>query len=221
MINVMIHACPARMWYVNEYMVPSMIAQGIDQNDITIWNDSDGIGCLASCMASFKSLPDDGATWHLQDDVLIAHDFAERVQHLNGGAYDVVCGFSHTLFEPFNRPWVGEAPAIFMFNSFPCIRIPNSMAKDFVRWFENDARHRPEYKAWVKSGKHDDSLWHDYFTECHSDEYVWNETPALVEHVDWLIGGSTVNTWRGYVCRAAYWDDEYLVEELQRKLARQ
>lgn len=95
------------------------------------------------------------------------------------------------------------------------------MAKDFVRWFENDARHRPEYKAWVKSGKHDDSLWHDYFTECHSDEYVWNETPALVEHVDWLIGGSTVNTWRGYVCRAAYWDDEYLVEELQRKLARQ
>ena len=40
----------------------------------------------------------------------------------------------------------------------------------------------------------------------------------MVEHVDWLIGGSTVNQWRGYICRSDLWTDEALVDELREKL---
>lgn len=218
-MKLMIHACPQRMWYVTGYLVPSLIAQGLKRSDITVWNDGKRVGCLQACLDSFASCNGDGSTWHLQDDVLICHDFVEQITEMEDYDYDVICGFCHTLFEPFNRPMVGDVPSLFMFNSFPCIRITNSYAREFVRWFYDDARHRPEYQNWVQSGKHDDSLWHDFVTECHPHDRVYNVAPALVEHVDWLIGGSSVNEWRGYICRASYWEDEYLVEQLKRKLA--
>ena len=52
----MIHACPQRMWYVTEFLVPSMLEQGIPEADITIWNDTEKRGNLAACMAAFESL---------------------------------------------------------------------------------------------------------------------------------------------------------------------
>ena len=210
----MIHACQDRMWYVKEFLLPSLQAQGLEAE---IWLDTKSKGNLWSCMESFKACGKrEGETWHLQDDVLLCHDFAERIE--TDGS--VICGFCHTLFEPFNHPRVGYVPAVFMFNSFPCICIPNEIAGECADWFYNDARHRDEYQEWVQSDKHDDGFWHDFFTEKHKHDRVWNLAPALVEHVDWLIGGSTVNDWRGYVCRASYWEDEYLVEDLRRKLAR-
>lgn len=77
-MKYMIHACPKRMWYVSDYLIPSMLAQGIDKGNIIVWNDIDGVGNLASCLASFASCQEEGETWHLQDDVVICHDFAER-----------------------------------------------------------------------------------------------------------------------------------------------
>ena len=214
----MIHACPKRMWYVEGFLIPSMLEQGIPRANITVWNDADGKGCLESCMASFAECgKHDGGTWHLQDDVLICHDFAEACEEYDDG---VVCGFSHMLFEPFNRPMPGDVPAIFMFNSFPCIRIPNRIAGECAEWYYNDARHRPNYQDWVKSGKHDDGFWHDFYVERYPHGRAMNLVPALVEHVDWLIGGSTVNDWRGYICRADYWEDDDLIEQLKNKLAR-
>lgn len=217
-MEIMIHACPSRMWYVNNYIIPSLTAQGIPRNEIAVWNDSNGDGNLKSCMLSFaECAKHDGDTWHLQDDVLICRDFAERIDIEENV---VVCGFCHTLFEPFNRPMPGYAPAVFMYNSFPCIRIPNRIAGEFVEWLEHDAPSRPEFREWLESGKHDDTLWHYFFEERHGYDHVWNLVPNLVEHVDWLIGGSSVNQWRGYICRAAYWEDQELVENLKEKLAR-
>lgn len=217
-MKIMIHACPSRMWYVDGFLIPSMKEQGIQSDEITVWNDDQKKGCLESCMQAFLSC-NGGATWHLQDDVLICHDFAERVRELDEGGYDVICGFCHTLFEPFNRPMVGEVPAIYSFNSFPCIRIPDDYARECAEWFYNDARYRDYYQNWVRSGIHDDGFWHDWLIEQKPHERVLNTAPALVEHVDWIIGGSTINTWRGYVCRASYWEDEYLVDELLQKIA--
>lgn len=217
MEQVMIHACPQRMWYVEEFLIPSLQEQGINNIDLAL--DDTGKGNLWACLDSFeKCAQGDGDTWHLQDDVLICHDYAERISEIQEDI--VVCGFCHTLYEPFNQPKVGEVPAVFMFNSFPCIRIPNHTAGEFVEWFKTDAMHRPEYQNWVRSGIHDDGFWHDFYTEQHKHDYVLNLAPALVEHVDWLIGGSVANEWRGYICRASYWDDEYLVTELAKKLAR-
>lgn len=217
MEKTLIHACPKRMWYVEEFLIPSLQEQGIENIDLAL--DDTGKGNLQACLDSFEECSKhEGDTWHLQDDVLLCHDYAERINEIQEDI--VVCGFCHTLFESFNRPMVGEVPAVFMFNSFPCIRIPNHIAGEFVEWYYTDARHRPEYQNWVKSGIHDDGFWHDFYAEQHKHDYVFNIAPALVEHVDWLIGGSVANEWRGYICRASYWDDEDLITELAKKLAR-
>ena len=213
--RVLIHACPARMWYVDEFLIPSLEEQGIENIDLAL--DSTGKGNLISCLDSFEEcgkMP--GATWHLQDDVLIASNFAERIKEFDEG---VACGFCHTLFEPFNRPMVGRVPALYMFNSFPCIRIPNDIAAEFVEWYWTDACKRPEYQKWVRSGIHDDGFWHDFYVEQHPHDFVWNIAPNIVEHVDWMIGGSVANDWRGYICRASYWEEENLIHDLIAKLA--
>lgn len=213
--RILIHACPNRMWYVNEFLIPSLQEQGVEKIDLAV--DWSGKGNLISCLESFEQSGHlDGATWHLQDDVLICHDFAERIQEFDEG---VACGFCHTLFEPFNRPMPGHVPAVFMFNSFPCIRIPNEIAAEFVEWYWTDACKRPEYQKWVRSGIHDDGFWHDFYVEQHPHDFVYNIAPNLVEHVDWAIGGSIANEWRGYICRSSYWEDEYLVDNLLQKLA--
>ena len=95
-MKYMIHACPKRMWYVGDYLIPSMLAQGIDKGNIIVWNDIDGVGNLASCLASFASCQEEGETWHLQDDVVICHDFAERTASAPKG---VVCGFCVGRYE--------------------------------------------------------------------------------------------------------------------------
>ena len=207
MERTLIHAGPQRRWYVAEFLIPSLEEQGIEDIDLAL--DSTGITHRVDPAES---------VWHLQDDVLIARNFAERIEEFDDG---VACGFCHTLFEPFNRPMPGYVPALYMFNSFPCIRIPNEVAAEFVEWYYTDARYRDNYQPWVRSGIHDDGFWHDFYEERHGHDFVWNIAPNIVEHVDWLIGGSVANEWRGYICRASYWDDpdDNLIQELARKLA--
>lgn len=212
--RVMIHACPQRMWYVNDFLAPSLRAQGLD---VEIWLDDRNLGCLDSCMLSFREVGKRrGATWHLQDDVLVCRDFADRIREYRDG---VVCGMYFSAFGP-SEQYVGRVPACFMWNSFPCIRIPNEIAGECSEWFYNDARFRPEYQGYVKSRKKDDTLWSAFYVERHANDYVTNVKPNLAEHVDWLIGGSVINQWRGFIARAKFWDDAALVEELKVKLAR-
>ena len=158
--RILIHACPDRMWYVTEFLIPSLQEQGIENIDLAL--DDTGKGNLKACLDSFEASGRlSGATWHLQDDVLICHDFAEQIEEIPDGI--VACGFCHILFEPFNRPMAGMQPPVFMFNSFPCIRIPNETAAEFVEWFRTDASKRDKYQNWVQSGIHDDGFWHDFY----------------------------------------------------------
>ena len=69
-MKYMIHACPQRMWYVEEFLVPSMRDQDIRPDEIEIRCDTEGKGNLLSCMESFRDCGErPGGTWHLQDDV--------------------------------------------------------------------------------------------------------------------------------------------------------
>lgn len=216
-MHIMIHACLKRLWYVTNFLVPSIIAQGVPPDDIRIWLDENGDGCLISCMKAFEECGRyPGGTWHLQDDVLVCRDFAKRCQEHDDG---VVNGYVFRGFEDF-EPQVGKVPSLFSWNSFPCVRIPNNLAGECAEWFWNDARYRESYHEWVESGKHDDGFWHDFYYELYPHGMVHNLKPNLVEHVDYLIGGSTVNEWRGYLCPAEYFEDHDLVEELKNKLAR-
>ena len=106
-MRYMIHACPARMWYVKDFLIPSMMSQGIRGDDITVWNDSGGKGNLASCLESFASLKDTpGGTWHLQDDVMICRDFAARTKELAGSS--IICGFCYSGYEAGDPPVVEQ-----------------------------------------------------------------------------------------------------------------
>ena len=67
----------------------------------------------------------------------------------------------------------------------------------------------------MKTGKMDDDVFRTFLLNEHGRETVLNLRPNLVEHVDWIIGGSILSPWRGFVARAHFWDDEALVDELK------
>lgn len=211
----MIHACPEREWYVNDFLIPSMLDQGISRDEIVVWLDRSHIGNLASCLASFAECwQHPGETWHLQDDVIISRNFAERTRAAPEG---IVCGFCVKQYE--DSVIVGTVMALFMWqSSFPCIKIPNELAGEFVRWLDQN-KDRPGVAQYVQTGKKDDTLFRAFVLETRPRMMVTNITPHLVDHVDHLIGGSIANQTRGFWARACLWTDDDLITELQQKLA--
>ena len=201
----LIHACEERMWYVEDYLIPSMYEQGIDTVDA--WVDVDRDGNLQSCMQSFLDCENyGGSTWHLQDDVIISRDFAKRTQEYTDG---VVCGFCCNMFE--------ISKSYGMWYSFPCIHIPDWLAVECAKWFYKPNTQK-QFAGFINRGKCDDEIFMHYCRINHF-EYT-NLNPNLVDHVDYLIGGSLTNAQRNYkITRSSYWKDEDLVEQLAVKLA--
>ena len=212
----MIHTYPRRLWYVYNYLLPSMLRQGIKGEDIRIYNDSALEGNLRACMNAFGSVGnDDGGTWHLQDDVIISHDFKERTEALDEG---IVCGFSSLKYDGDIKENIGEVSRAQMWFSFPCIRIPNKMARECSEWVTKYIIGNPVYFDYWKNGVNDDWAFKLYVKEFHADCKVLNLAPNLVDHIDYLIGGGSGKKPRMHPVRSQYWQDDYLVEELSHAL---
>lgn len=215
----MIHSAPSRQWYVDDYLIPSMLEQGISKDDIVIWCDTDKKGNLRSCMDSFifcGENPTDG-TWHIQDDVIISRDFALTTKKYN---YGIVAGF---VVEEWGPDWTkaGTQIAKELWYSFPCIRIPDNIAGECAKWFFTDIRNRKsnQYTKFLESKKNDDVFFSFFLRERYPRKTIINLKPNIVDHVDYLIGGSLINTEREKtIYRAAYWEDETLVEQLENRL---
>ena len=150
MANYLIHTCNQRFRYVKDYLIPSMINQGISKEDVQIYLDVNNDGCLESCMQAFMSVPKDGNTWHLQDDVIICHDFKERTE--KDYQEDIVCGYCFVGDD--KKRYIGSVSQRQMWYSFPCIQIPNKIARDCAKWFFNKAKRNPEYQVWIKMKKY-------------------------------------------------------------------
>lgn len=208
-MKVLIHACPKRMWYVEGFLLPELERQGADE--VEVWNDVERKGNLKSCMASFASRTGDGGTWHIQDDVLLCRDFVERCRQNDEG---VVYGFCNVEFtdDPLQT---GRVSVVDAWHSFQCLRIPDAYARECAAWLDGPGRTSGLYSIWIKSGKMDDDVFRTFLVDQHGRETVVNLKPNLVDHVDWIIGGSILSPWRGHIARAYWWDDEDLVEELQ------
>lgn len=206
-MRIMIHACPARMWYVEEYLLPQLRGQGVTDDEIRVWNDTEGWGNLESFVRSCESLAEAGGqTWHIQDDVLLAHDFAARARTLETETDGIVCGFCCANWGPTPIK-DGPAPIRFMWNGFQCLRIPDAMAGEFAAWFRGAGCRKPELQRWVKSNKGDDSIFRSFCLERHGRDTVFNVAPNLADHVDFLIGGTVINAARvQQYNRALFWD---------------
>ena len=89
MTEIVIHAVPERLWYVEEFLLPSLDAQGADS--VRVWTDSDRRGNLVSCMECFAAMEGGGGAWHIQDDVLLCRDFV-RLARRNSQQAVIVIG---------------------------------------------------------------------------------------------------------------------------------
>lgn len=215
----MIHTYFKRLWYVEEFLIPSMKAQGIDGNDILVMLDDGTYGCLDSFFTSLREPQgdlDDG-TWHLQDDVIICRDFKIRTVDTD---YDsgIVNGFCWT--KDFQRYSIGRVPPFQMWYSFPCIRILNKIGMEAADWFYSKAINDPKYSKIIESRKQDDYLFREFIIE---KNYAGiNLSPNLVDHIDYLIGGSIVNRERadkeGVQSMALYFEDKDLIDDLEKRL---
>lgn len=216
-MKYMIHACNKRLWYVENFLLPSMLEQGIRREKIEIWLDELNEGCLPSFYKSMTYLGNlnneaDGV-WHLQDDVCISKDFKEKTEAFHHG---IVCGFCSQTFSD-DETKSGEVKNKDMWYSFPCIRIPNAVAYRFAKWYEDDVIHNEQYRMWVKAKKFDDSLFR-IFVEDYYEGYIYNLNPNIVDHVDYLIGGSVLNVGREGKWRSKYWNDNEAISKLEHQL---
>ena len=214
MAKYLIHAYPKRMWYVEEYLIPSMLKQGIAREDIRVYNDSEHAGNLMACMTAFASCEGDGGTWHLQDDVAICKDFKERTEWYDHG---LVCGFCSSLYDGDIEEKKGAVNRTNMWFSFPCIRIPNEWARGCSEWVTKYIVGNFVYERYWKNGANDDWAFRTYLKEFHKDCVALNIMPNLVDHVDYLLGGGSGGK-RKHPVRALYWDSPELIKELEEKV---
>lgn len=209
--HYMIHAMPKRMWYVEGYLLPRLLEQGIEESQIQVYNDAERKGNLRACMEAFSLCEGDGGTWHLQDDVCICNDFKERTeQHDNG----IVCGFSSKMYDGYSEDRIGVVHRTRMWFSFPCIRIPNEWARDCADWAVHYMIGNPVYRKYWENGVNDDWMFRTWLKEFHPDCVALNIAPNLVDHVDWFIGGSSGSK-RKEPCRAQYWNGADEIKRLE------
>ena len=217
-MRILIHACPKRMWYVAGLLIPMLEEQGA--RDIEVWNDEAKRGNLQACMDAFASRTGDGDTWHLQDDVLPCRDFVERCEALadfEGPVYGFACRNFGDRLDAYGHVYVPDA-----WNSFQCVRIPDQWARECAEWVRGeDWRVEsviPELPILWKVGRGDDTFFHEFMNARHGGETAYNLKPNLVEHIDWLVGGSALNQWRDYLARAEFWEDYTLIAETRAKI---
>lgn len=213
MAKYLIHAIPKRLWYVNDYLIPSMVKQGINNNDITVYVDTEKLGNLKACMEAFKSVENNNeGTWHLQDDIIISRKFKETTEQYNTG---IVCGFCSRYDD--SRPY-GNVSVHDMWFSFPCIRIPNNIAIDCANWVLRYMIGNPVYKEYWRRGVNDDFIFRLFIESFYKEETAVNLNPNIVNHIDYLIGGTSSGINRDEQAVSRLWEDDFLIEELKQEL---
>lgn len=226
-MKFMIHSCNQRQWYVDEFLVPSLIKQGIPKEDIYVYEDVNGDGNLKSYIKSSHLAYDMWGSgvnvWHFQDDVVLCHDFKERIDELEKRDLKLICGFV-TRYDDGRNP--GEAKALnHMWYSFPCMMIRTDISKDFANWCDIYLWRDNQFGFWHRHKKGDDYIFRIYIENYYADEPVLNVAPTLVDHIDYMIGGTLVNQGReskGTNVRSIYWtdEDEKVVKELEEAILR-
>ena len=103
-MKYMIHSCNKRLWYVNRYLIPSMLDQGIKLENIILWNDFLSVGnqqaFYDSCRYIKNNEPITSGLWHLTDDVIISYNFARRTAHVPNNT-NIRCRLRDKCLQPY------------------------------------------------------------------------------------------------------------------------
>ena len=219
-MKILIHACPQRMWYVRDFLIPTLQEQGA--KNIEVWNDINKQGNLVACMRSFASRKGTGdeGTWHIQDDVLPCRDFVKRCEEYDEG---LVYGFCCEQFGD-RLDAAGEVYMADSWHSFQCVRIPDEWARGCAEWVFSKAwqgeSSLPELQILFGVGHGDDTFFREYTNCRHGYETALNLKPNLVEHVYWLMGGSSMKRYWDFIASAEFFEDLDLVDELKERIKR-
>lgn len=225
----MIHACEKRMWYVKDYLIPSMLHQGIPEQSIDLICDSSNSGSLkpfisSMCMCANLKV---AGIWHIQDDVILCSDFKKRTEELDDGLvsgfasyYDIDARIMNAVnygkLSAFHKPpqlVTGKVPLSKMWYSFQCIRIPTFIAQEFVCWCDKKSKYIE-----INSDKGDDFIFRHFLQTEKPGIQAYNVAPNLVNHIDYLIGGSQVHTFRNSNPVSLFWEEPDLIENLKERL---
>ena len=220
MAYYLIHSCNQRLWYVKDFLIPSMINQGIEPSHILIYRDVNCIGNLrawvdscnrVSLQCSKNSI--DGV-WHLQDDVVICRDFKEKTEQYNSG---IVCGFTcNYAVKPVSGTYKVADDKLWY--SFPCMRIPTKILQEFTTWANLCLWQSQYFRNNVLRGNADDLVFKEWLIDNYPEEEELNLAPNLVNHIDYLIDGSIVNKWRTTDTTSIFWEDTEILNELEVKI---
>lgn len=215
-MKYLIHTFPKRLWYVEKYLVSSMIKQGIKKKDIYIYNDENGFGNLFAFLDSIRfiieNLSEEKGLWHLQDDVIICKDFKNITEEI--AKNKVINGFVNKYYASVEK--TGIVGVDNYWYSFPCVYIPNRYLEDFINWIEKVKEHAPYRKKYI-TGRYDDYFFYKFLQEEYPLDKMVNLKPNLVDHIDYLLG-YTSGKRRKVQVRAEYFNDLDLVKELERNI---
>lgn len=222
MPHYLIHCCNNRMWYVKEHLIPSMLEQGIPSDNILVYQDINGIGNLRAFVDSCNKLVQQSqklhlnGVWHLQDDVVLSKDFAKQTTLYDTG---IVCGFT-CAYSTEPRAGMFKVAEHRMWFSFPCIRIPTYILREFVEWANLNLWQSQYFNRMVKRNNADDLLFREWLYDNFPFEDELNLAPNLVNHVDKLIGGSVTNKSRDEEqdTMSIFWDEPDVIDNLKNKL---
>ena len=222
-MKYMIHSYSKRLWYVEKYLIPSMVEQGINESDIYVFNDSNNRGNLQAYLDSVdyilnneKLYKEDGI-WHLQDDVIISSDFAKRTLIDNNvkGYTSVINGFASDVMNPEKD---GLVNVKYFWYSFPCIYIPNKYLAPFMYFMKviSEKGNDNKYKIRYNKNRYDDYFFYKFLIKVYPTDNMYNLKPNLVDHIDFLLGGSTGE--RKRQIRSLYFNELDLVKKLERSI---
>ena len=212
MAYYLIHACNNRFWYVKEYLIPSMMLQGIPAENIFVYRDYNEIGNLRAFVDSCNRLVHkcelngiDGV-WHLQDDVIISEDFAQKTQLYDNG---IVCGFT-CAYDKQPEEGYFQLYQQKMWFSFPCIRIPTTILRDFANWANLNLWQSKYFKSIVRRNNSDDLVFREWLYDNYPSTTHHNLAPNIVNHVDKYLGGSMCNKQRDKEqdTMSIFWEDK-------------
>lgn len=222
MAYYLIHACNQRMWYVKEYLIPSMMLQGIPAENIFVYRDYNEIGNLRAFIDSCNrivhkcELNSIDGIWHLQDDVIISNDFAQKTQLYDNG---LVCGFT-CAYDKKPEEGYFQLYELKMWFSFPCIRIPTYILKQFAEWANLNLWQSKYFKSWVRKNKADDMVFREWLYDNFPSTTHNNLAPNIVNHIDKYIGGTVCNMQREpeQDTMSIFWEDNGELDNLMKFL---